>query len=101
MACERGIDVWVWCDKVETNFPVPYLNNYAILGDQKTMRAILEEYSEGESFPLGKWDRNDRCVYKKCGARYNFHSKIDIGGKVTCPTCLRRNIFEGGWLLDK
>ena len=32
LACERGIDVWVYCDHVKINFPVPYLNNYAIYG---------------------------------------------------------------------
>lgn len=33
LACERGIDVWVWCDVgANINFPVPYLNNYVLQG---------------------------------------------------------------------
>jgi len=101
VACQRGIDVWVCCDSVEINFPVPYLNNYAIYGDQKWMRAILEAYGEGETFPLGKKGRNDRCVYETCQATYNLYSIIPKNGKVTCPTCLKTNIYTEGWLLEK
>ena len=101
LACEREIDVWVWCDDVEINFPVPYLNNYAIFGQQKTMRGILEEYSEGRNLPLGKWGRNDQCIYDQCGATYNLHSTISKGEKAVCPTCLRRNIYTEGWLLEE
>jgi hypothetical protein len=32
LAHGRGIDVWVVCDSVEINFPVPYFNNYAPFG---------------------------------------------------------------------
>lgn len=28
IACNREIDVWVLCDEVKINFPVPYFNNY-------------------------------------------------------------------------
>lgn len=101
LACQRGIDVWVCCDSVKINFPVPYLNNYAIYGDQKWMRTILEGYSEGETFPLGKWDRKDRCIYKECRATYNLHSKIDVNKDVICPTCLRVNRYTKGWLLKE
>jgi len=32
VACHKGIDVWVICDNVTINFPVPYLNHYEIWG---------------------------------------------------------------------
>ena len=101
LACQRGIDVWVCCDDVKINFPVPYLNNYTIYAEQKWMRTILEEYSEEETFPLGKWDRKDRCVFKKCRATYNLHSGIPKNGEVICPTCLRTNVYTEGWLLEE
>lgn len=57
LACQRGINVWVICQRgVVQNFPVPYLNNYAIgmasIGEKKKAEAgfgfirwVLEEYS--------------------------------------------------------
>jgi len=101
LACARKIDVWVVCDGVKINFPVPYLNNYAIFGEQKWIRDILEIYSKEETFPLGKWDRKDSCIYKECKATYNFHSAVKKGEEVICPTCLRTNIYAEDWLLEE
>lgn len=100
LACERGIDVWVWCDDVGINFPVPYLNNYAIYGEQKFIRTVLEEYGESGSYHSPK-ARKDWCIYEKCGAKYNLHSMIPVNGEVICPTCLKVNIYTSGWLLGK
>ena len=100
LACERGIDVWVWCDGVTINFPVPYLNNYVLHGVGSVMRSVIELYSEGESVPLGVWGREVRCAYKRCKATYGLHSKVAIDGEVTCPTCLKIYTFPEGWQLD-
>lgn len=101
LACERGIDVWVVCDNVDINFPVPYLNNYAVFGSSEWIRRILEAYSGGENFPLGKWDREDYCIYENCKAKFNMHSVIPVDGKVICPTCLRKMIYKKGWLVEQ
>ena len=100
LACERGIDIWVWCNNVDINFPVPYFSNYAIYGQAKWIRGILEEYSEGETFPYGKKTKwKDYCPNKRCGARFNMHSVIEVGEKAVCPTCLHDMIYEQGHLL--
>jgi len=101
LACERGIDVWVWCDGVDINFPVPYLNNYAIHGQEKWIRGILEEYSKGNTYPLGIKGIEDYCPYKECGTRFNMHSKIPVNGKVACPTCLKKMVYPKGWPPEK
>lgn len=106
LACEKGIDVWVLCEfrSVRINFPVPYLNNYALgLGGKKLefVRDVLERYNEGEDYHLGIWDRNITCPNSECGAEYNFHSIIRKNGKVVCPTCLKRLVFSEGWLLEE
>lgn len=104
LACELGIDVWVWCDKVDINFPVPYLNNYATLGKFNFIRGVLDGYSKGHSYFVGRqlYGKDDivvNCPYKECGAIFNFHSKIKENEEITCPTCLKRLVFKEGWLL--
>lgn len=100
LACERGIDVWVWCDYVTINFPVPYLNNYALYGVQESMRNVIENYSEGYSYPLGSLNRDICCSYENCKATYNLQSIVDVHGEVTCPTCLKSCTLPEGWLLE-
>lgn len=103
LACQRGIDVWVLCDNVEINFPVPYFNNYGLgFGDKNSpigfARAILEEYAQEKTFPLGRWDRVIVCPHKDCGIPFNFHHIRDPGTKIVCPQCLNRIVFDSGWL---
>lgn len=105
LACEKGIDVWVMCDGVKINFPVPYLNNYAIHGiktkDQFDFaRSVLEDYRRGESYPLGMSDRDISCPHQKCKAEFNLHSVILEKGEVVCPTCLRTMVLPKGHLLE-
>lgn len=97
LACELGIDVWVWCDNITINFPVPYLNNYALYGVQKIMRDVIKQYSEGYSYPLGYWGRDVCCGHKNCKATYNLQSIVRVHGEVTCPTCLKTYTFPEGY----
>jgi len=107
LACQRGIDVWVICDSVPINFPVPYLNNYAIWGIQREhppslawIKWVFTEYSNGRSIPI---DREPKikciCPYDGCKSIFNLHSEIPKNGEVPCPTCLRTMTFKNGWLL--
>ena len=104
LACQRGIDVWVMCDAVRINFPVPYLNNYSLWGirpeDSKSLsfvKGIFNRYSEGKSFSIGVIP-NRKCTCPYCGAIFNLHSEIERGGEALCPTCLGEMVFHKGWI---
>jgi len=100
LACERGIDVWVCCDKLKINFPVPYLNNYALYSGSRWLRRTLDNYSKGKAYPLGIGKRDYHCKNKNCGAKYNLHSIVEVNGEVVCPTCLETNVLKKGWRLE-
>ncbi len=98
LACERGIDVWVYCDNVDINFPVPYFNNYALYGMRErenfeVLKGILTRYNSGETFPAPTWGRGTYCSHKECGIKFNLHSALPAGTTIKCPQCLRDNIY--------
>jgi len=103
LACAIGIDVWVLCDGVEINFPVPYLNNYSVgrfeIEKYAFERNVLRNYLENNPYPLGDLNRDISCPNRDCGAKFNFHTIREKGKKVRCPTCLRDIVFPEGWLL--
>jgi len=110
LACEHGIDIWVWCEDVEINFPVPHFNNYVLIGfgaqDEKEhgsggigfLRYILRKYKQGINFPLGWWERGMRCPNKRCGAQFNLHSYVEKGETLYCPMCLQEITMSEDWL---
>lgn len=106
LACQLGIDVWVICDHIKINFPVPYLNNYEIFGprslkNMKWYRSIFKHYNNGGRFQLGFDNKYTlSCPHFNCKSFFNFHSKIRKKSEVVCPTCLRKMIMEEGWLLE-
>jgi DNA-directed RNA polymerase subunit RPC12/RpoP len=101
MACQRQIDVWVICDNVEINFPVPYLNNYEVnsihLEDKTQLgwwKDILEQYKTGKTFEMVDPKKIFKCL--NCGASFNLMSKLGAGARLICPTCLFVTIFPKG-----
>jgi len=105
LACQLGIDVWVMCDSVEINFPVPYLNNYDVYGIRREItgsldwiRGVFEKYSKGGTYRLGQLPEG-QCTCPFCGAIFNLHSQIQLNTEVPCPTCLNDMWFDKGWLL--
>lgn len=105
LACQRGIDVWVVCDSVNINFPVPYLNNFDIWGinrddpnSLKVWRGFFEHYISGKTFPVIE-ESSVNCP--KCGAFFNLRSQLPVGIDVPCPTCLKVSKFPKGWPLPK
>lgn len=87
IASSRLMDVWVLCDDVEINFPVPYFNNYVLHRDFDLYKKILDYYCK---FPSRKY-RPFRmiptltsfirfrktaitCVNPKCNVTFNLHS---------------------------
>ena len=105
VACQKGIDVWVICDSVTINFPVPYLNNYDVWGIRreipqsiKWIKWIFKEYSERRGFSVG-FDPKWVCECPHCGAVFNLHSVLPKKMEIPCPTCLKTMYFKEGWLL--
>jgi hypothetical protein len=103
LACNRGIDVWVICDSVDINFPVPYLNNYDLwgikTGDNRAFyRSVLENYKKGITYPVPSL-HTDTCPYDSCNIQFNLHSIIEKDQRIKCPTCLKPIIYKNGWLL--
>lgn len=110
LACNRGIDVWVWCEAEKINFPVPYLNNYVLqgfgayrekdYGDIGMVRYVLRQYKRGRNFPLGWHKREISCPHETCGAQFNLHSVLFKDSTFLCPTCLKEIVIDVGWLTD-
>lgn len=103
LACQAGIDVWVYCDNVDINFPVPYFNNYALFGlatkrNFKFLKDILTAYNSGQTFPVPTWNRNTYCPCDNCGIKFNLHSTLPPGKVIKCPQCLRDMVFKKGFL---
>jgi len=105
VACQRDIDVWVICDSVTINFPVPYLNNYDVWGIQPDfkpsldwIRGVFTEYNEGRNYPFGR-NPTKMCTCPHCGASFNLHSNLPENSKVPCPTCLGVMLFKNGFNL--
>ncbi len=109
VACEKDEDVWVLCDEVMINFPVPYLNNYfpVGLGEGKTeafdyIVRILKVYKQGGTFPfpyiIGEEDQKRDygvvCPYRGCGAKFNLHLSLEAEEQIICPQCLRKIVFS-------
>ncbi|MHC3130081.1 MAG: hypothetical protein IBV52_08425 [Candidatus Bathyarchaeota archaeon] len=108
LACAKGIDVWVYCDNVKINFPVPYLNNYAIYGSLPHKKHLnwlkykLNVYAHGGKYLLtDDSHRKVTCPNVNCKATFNLHSIIPEKGTVTCPTCLKTMVFANGFLLKR
>jgi hypothetical protein len=99
IASQKWMDVWVLCDDVEINFPVPYLNNYALRRDFDLYKKILSDYSEGKKYPtfslaptrsLIRHKKTARsCPYDKCRVIFNLHSSVHKGEIYKCPSCLQ------------
>ena len=111
VASQRGIDVWVICDDVLINFPVPYINNYLTTGlkEEKAfdyLRDILEQYKIGWTFPYPYTDLLDPkqkfgvfCPFDNCKLEFNLHVALLPGDVIRCPQCLREMEFRAGHLI--
>jgi len=100
IASQLGIDVWVLCDGVTINFPVPHLNNYipySIEIDEnfKLFVGLLEGYVKGNRYDLDEIVAVT-CPYGNCSIRYNLRARLPKGGEVICPCCLQPIVFPEG-----
>jgi hypothetical protein len=101
VACERGIDVWVICDDVKINFPVPYLNNYLTVSLRNRNSfdyfvTILGKYAAGLQTTFPQPPHVVRCGYSDCKGIYNLQVSLRPGADIICPQCLRTITFPKG-----
>lgn len=103
VACQVGIDVWVMCDRVPINFPVPYLNNYDIWGIQPEfkpqldfIKSVFTAYVNGRHYPADETSLN-RFQCPHCEAVFNLASRLPKKMETNCPTCLKTLSFPNGW----
>lgn len=103
LECQMGIDIWVVCDGVQINFPIPYLDHYEIWGFSP---------KSPQSFDYYKWvftEYNTKrrmyqdpekmfvCPFNNCKAFYQLHSELEKGDSLICPTCLNEMVFNESW----
>ena len=96
-------DLWVVCDNLEINFPVPYLTNYVVSGinrddpdDRTFWESNLSDYLKPEKIKTPVFVQMN-CPFHDCKAHYKLHNRIAENGSVICPTCLKRIPLQGGW----
>ena len=99
IACERGIDVWVICDDVEINFPVPYLNNYlpVSLRHEEVFDyfvAILRVYTRYRKLKFPDKKHGFWCPYQDCQIPFNLWMSAEPSDMIICPHCLRQIVFN-------
>jgi hypothetical protein len=110
LASQRLMDVWVLCDDVEINFPVPYFNNYVLRRDFNFYKKILKDYSDGKKYRtfrglipftllgLSTWKKTAiSCPNKRCRVTFNLHSSLHEGESYTCPACLEKITMNADW----
>ena len=106
VACERQIDVWVVCDDVRLNFPVPYVNNYLPISLRhkdvfEYFVEVLGLYAKGIKSLFPQPEELVECPNVDCSALYNLPLPIDPGGRIICPQCLKEVEFQKGHLLTE
>jgi hypothetical protein len=105
VASRAGKDVWVICDNVVINFPVPYINNYMNTRLPESvyfgyLRMILEDYQNGVRFryPYTNPQTNEYlgvvCPNGKCRLEFNLHNVLLPGQVINCPSCLKQIKFK-------
>ena len=108
LACQLDIEVWVICDDVKINFPVPYFNNYLPISLRsnesfKYMVSVLKDYNEGfiVSYPYVDSDElsiETYCPHEGCSIKFNLHATFPPREAIICPCCLKEITYpEGFW----
>lgn len=99
IAYERGMDVWVICDDVQINFPVPYFNNYLpkSLREKETsdfLLAILRIYTRRRKLRFPDSQYGLSCPYEDCQIPFNLWMPAKPNDVIICPHCLQEIGFD-------
>lgn len=104
VASQQNKDVWVVCDSIPINFPVPYLTNYVLNGihmDNPENRNFWKPYLNAYKNYKGViFNKKYKCSCFMCGATFNLLNSLEKGAQIVCPTCLSLLGFPDGWPLD-
>lgn len=103
IAHQRNIDIWVVCDSIPINFPVPYFNNYVPFGlepgdSMHYMNAVLEIYLCGGNFPISNRPDSITQLCPGCNIEFNLHAALNSGDVIVCPHCLGGIEFDQPFL---
>lgn len=93
IAHQRNIDVWVVCDSVQIDFPVPYFNNYVPFGldpgaPMNYINVVLERYLRGNNFPITHELDSVTISCPNCEIEFNLHAIVEVKEVILCPHCL-------------
>lgn len=102
LACQQEKDVWVVCDNVNINFPVPYLTHYEVMGIDRSDNASIEFWKNVFTGYLKTKIKPPAffgiaCPHSACKAFYELRTGRPRNGTIICPTCLRTMQFPIGW----
>lgn len=102
LACQQEKDVWVVCDNVNINFPVPYLTHYEVMGINRSDNASIEFWKNVFTGYLATKIKPPAffgitCPHPDCKAFYELRTGRPENGTIICPTCLRTMQFPNGW----
>ncbi len=85
-------DIWVVCDSIQINFPVPYFNNYVPFGlepdSMEYMNAVLETYLRGGNFRISYRPDSITQSCPSCSIEFNLHATLATDDVIICPHCL-------------
>jgi hypothetical protein len=101
LASERELDIWVICDDVKINFPVPHLTFYLPYSlRRKEVRKkfnwhfTLYQTNQRMPYPLTEEQMVWCIVCPYCHNEYNLYANIPKGQTIVCPTCLNELYFN-------
>lgn len=100
LASEREIDIWVICDDVRINFPIPHLTFYLPYSLRRddvlknfNWHFTLYQTRQRMPYPLTEDQKVWCIVCPYCHNEYNLYANIPKGQTVVCPTCLIELLF--------
>jgi len=101
IAHQRNIDVWVVCDSVRINFPVPYFNNYVPFGleplyGMENVEWVFRCYQRwpGQRFDFTANQGRLHTSCPHCGIEFNLHATLKSNHTIICPQCLAGIDFQ-------
>lgn len=98
IASALGRDVWVICDDVPINFPVPHVTDYLPTSPRHEpvlnyMQKIVDGYFSASSVPVHP-KHIANCTHEACGVAFHLPVTVQKYESINCPCCLQKIIFS-------